>query len=335
MDRNMKEYIQADTLEKRQNILQHLSENRADVNRRFKMLYSQYLGPKANIQKVEKEFDKWNVFMNEVIDLVRTGKNKNVQEMMSINGAEGINTNQLLDRIRSIGIFTNQEADQFYQNARNENNRLKLRLLFLLGIILIFLFVFYYLLYHSIHTPIKKLTLATQKFSEGNYEARVNYSSKNELGTLAEVFNRMAFTIQSQIKLEQKTFRFNTSLFKREDLLHFSRLLINELTELTQSQIGAFYLLNKTKAAFTLLESYGLSAKAKTRFSAKLKEGEFGKALAGKKIVHLREIPDDTSFTFRSEEHTSELQSHSFISYAVFCLKKKTKTKPTPFFSYQ
>src|SRR5210317_2364275 len=26
---------------------------------------------------------------------------------------------------------------------------------------------------------------------------------------------------------------------------------------------------------------------------------------------------------YRSEEHTSELQSHSEISYAVFCLKKK------------
>ena len=34
-------------------------------------------------------------------------------------------------------------------------------------------------------------------------------------------------------------------------------------------------------------------------------------------------IEDD----LRSEEHTSELQSHSFISYAVFCLKKKTKSK--------
>ena len=34
----------------------------------------------------------------------------------------------------------------------------------------------------------------------------------------------------------------------------------------------------------------------------------------------------------RSEEHTSELQSHSFISYAVFCLKKKTNdtTQITP-----
>ena len=32
-----------------------------------------------------------------------------------------------------------------------------------------------------------------------------------------------------------------------------------------------------------------------------------------------------TSNYSRSEEHTSELQSHSFISYAVFCLKKKKK----------
>src|SRR3546814_6839880 len=32
----------------------------------------------------------------------------------------------------------------------------------------------------------------------------------------------------------------------------------------------------------------------------------------------------------RSEEHTSELQSLMRISYAVFCLKKKTKTTRTP-----
>src|ERR1051326_4615714 len=34
----------------------------------------------------------------------------------------------------------------------------------------------------------------------------------------------------------------------------------------------------------------------------------------------VRSIP---KLVARSEEHTSELQSHSFISYAVFCLKKK------------
>src|ERR1051326_7236381 len=33
-----------------------------------------------------------------------------------------------------------------------------------------------------------------------------------------------------------------------------------------------------------------------------------------------------TVYSDRSEEYTFELQSHSFISYAVFCLKKKKNT---------
>ena len=37
--------------------------------------------------------------------------------------------------------------------------------------------------------------------------------------------------------------------------------------------------------------------------------------------------PQLRAYIERSEEHTSELQSHSFISYAVFCLKKKRKRK--------
>src|SRR3546814_7020979 len=36
----------------------------------------------------------------------------------------------------------------------------------------------------------------------------------------------------------------------------------------------------------------------------------------------------DYAATIRSEEHTSELQSLMRISYAVFCLKKKTYAKP-------
>src|SRR3546814_6513719 len=36
---------------------------------------------------------------------------------------------------------------------------------------------------------------------------------------------------------------------------------------------------------------------------------------------------EDTLVPFRSEEHTSELQSLMRISYAVFCLKKKKNNK--------
>src|SRR3712207_8893527 len=51
----------------------------------------------------------------------------------------------------------------------------------------------------------------------------------------------------------------------------------------------------------------------------RLRRGEGRAALP--RPVHLLRL--------RSEEHTSELQSRN-ISYAVFCLKKKKKTTPTP-----
>src|SRR3546814_8250978 len=42
------------------------------------------------------------------------------------------------------------------------------------------------------------------------------------------------------------------------------------------------------------------------------------------RIAASRAIPREEKRDFRSEEHTSELQSLMRISYAVFCLKKKT-----------
>src|SRR3546814_4138116 len=44
-----------------------------------------------------------------------------------------------------------------------------------------------------------------------------------------------------------------------------------------------------------------------------------------KLIPTLREEDSELWLTWRSEEHTSELQSLMRISYAVFCLKKKNK----------
>src|SRR3546814_3331044 len=41
----------------------------------------------------------------------------------------------------------------------------------------------------------------------------------------------------------------------------------------------------------------------------------------------IHEVLVESDFNIRSEEHTSELQSLMRISYAVFCLKKKKKTR--------
>src|SRR3546814_5494178 len=55
--------------------------------------------------------------------------------------------------------------------------------------------------------------------------------------------------------------------------------------------------------------------------------GDLGVATSGTTLF--RSTGGSVGVSLRSEEHTSELQSLMRISYAVFCLKKKTKQKQT------
>ncbi len=298
MDRDMKKYILENTTSKRQKILQSINQNQADVALRFKTLYAQYLGPKTDIQEVQQVFNNWNIVMDEIVDLIRAGKNKKALEITSVNGGEGINTSKVLIKIHSIGLFANKKANEFYRNAAQQKKNLSKQLYFLFGISLVFLILINFLLNRIIRTPIKELTFAANKFTDGDFDARSSYRSKNELGKLSFAFNQLADTIQKQIITDQQAFKFNATLFNREDFGAFTRKLIKELAVLTQSQTSAFYLLNQEKTTFILQEALGFSAGAKTRFSAHLKEGEFGEALATRKISHLRDIPEDTAFVF-------------------------------------
>src|SRR3546814_2260506 len=59
-----------------------------------------------------------------------------------------------------------------------------------------------------------------------------------------------------------------------------------------------------------------------------LKDSPSARAVQERHDAWAADIPKDDDALWRSEEHTSELQSLMRISYAVFCLKKKT-TKNT------
>src|SRR3546814_4141320 len=78
-----------------------------------------------------------------------------------------------------------------------------------------------------------------------------------------------------------------------------------------------------TEPALTALDSVGLEPRAHTRASdmahGQQRQLELAMVLAGQPKLLLLDEP-----MARSEEHTSELQSLMRISYAVFCLKKKT-----------
>src|SRR3546814_10441600 len=73
--------------------------------------------------------------------------------------------------------------------------------------------------------------------------------------------------------------------------------------------------------------NWGVSLRARTTDSDSLLV-PLRRSLSLKGVDAMRRIRDRVAgLDVRSEEHTSELQSLMRISYAVFCLKKKTESK--------
>ncbi|MBQ4527114.1 MAG: HAMP domain-containing histidine kinase [Clostridia bacterium] len=68
-------------------------------------------------------------------------------------------------------------------------------------IALAFTALFLFLFSKNITTPLKKINNAVGEFTKGNFDKRVEYSSHNELGELADNINMMASSIQNLEKM--------------------------------------------------------------------------------------------------------------------------------------
>ena len=103
-----------------------------------------------------------------------------------------------------------------------------------------------------------------------------------------------------------------TTLFRSKEFYMFSE----EMEHRTPTNAYSFVVKDKLRIDKNKLKKFGIP------------QGKhLAKILEGKSIVFNNKRYKAKDLTYRSEEHTSELQSHSFISYAVFCLKKKKKTQ--------
>jgi two-component system NtrC family sensor kinase len=96
-----------------------------------------------------------------------------------------------------IGILYVGILEQKYTDIRRE-----VEIVFLVITVLgaLLTMVFAYSISRNISTPLKRLAAASQQVADGDFGTRVQIQSGDELGTLADSFNRMAGTLQEREK---------------------------------------------------------------------------------------------------------------------------------------
>jgi len=194
------------------------------------------------------------------------------------------------------GFVAKQDQAEVYAPIRGML-RYTIGLLFVSGIIVV-LIAFY--IARSLAQPVIAMTRVAEKIRAGELTARNPASGPDELGFLADSFNSMADSMADQMAVQQGVADLIATMVSARELEEAKRLLLERLLKLTASDLGAFHVLSADEARFEHAASVGISPDLLAPFDVRSREGEFGKVLSTGQIAHLRDIPEDTLFTFKT-----------------------------------
>ena len=280
--------------------LNQIETGKANAFEKIDILYSQYLGPRTDVDSVKQTFIKLNSICEETIRLFRAGKTSEAVNQTKAFRIGGKQVGVVLAALQKIDDFSTNKGDTLFADSRELNNSLHRQLILLVAVILLLSLIIYYVLLRNIHKPLDEMTDVTQHFHNGDLDARSSYASKNEFGVLSASFNTLAESIQMNMDLNEKAANLAGLMLSEEDAKKFFQSTLNALSVHTGSQIAAVYLLSDDKKSFEHFESIGADDNARQSFSAGSFEGEFGSVLSSRKVQYIKNIPEDTRFVFHT-----------------------------------
>jgi len=286
----------------------HSSEN-------ITVLYSQYLGPKSDVDSVKKAFIAYNSVRLETLRLLRAGNVKEAAARTHRNGIAGTQVEVILKAINKLDVFSEKKALSLYTSSKGYYNVLANRLIILVSIFLVVTLLINFLFLRSIRNPLIEITDVSKRLSQGDMNVRILYNSGNEFGELSTAFNAMADVVQSNAELSEKTSNLSDIMLSEDDAHRFFHSALNALMLNTDSNMAAIYLQSDDKKRYEHFDSIGMDNNARMSFAAESFEGEFGLALTTRKVQSIKNIPADTQFIHNTV--TGKFIPHEIITIPV------------------
>ncbi len=283
-------------------ILPLIVAHEISAGEQFTVLFDRYSGDREDVEALFQAVNECRANREEVIGLLRAGDLERARAV-NIHAQMGPDTQHLREvmaLLRAINDSSRSFADRYYESASASYQTMARQMIFTVAAIFLLTLLVGRLLFKWISMPLKELTALTERFMSGDLHVRSNNVSTNELGMLADAFNRNAEAISLQMDLRDINEEISETLLNANDLEAFRMNLLKKLVEVTLSQVGAYFLLDVEKNVFEPFISIGVDRERLQPFDAATLEGELGHVLVKKKWTILRDIPPDTAFHFKT-----------------------------------
>lgn len=154
------------------------------------------------------------------------------------------------------GFIAKRDLEEIHAPIRRMVNNL----LILLTMTAIIIYFASRILANSISKPLISMVKVSNKIQSGDFSARNKIYNDDEIGYLADSYNKMTDSIESKIKIEQGRASISNIVISLRSLKDFNQSIIYKLMEITDSNMGAFYLLNEKESKFEYMTSVGIDA---------------------------------------------------------------------------
>jgi len=133
-------------------------------------------------------------------------------------------------------------------------------ILILIGVVgIILALILSYVLTHKLRTRISDLNFATAQTSAGNFDARIEVKSNDEIGNLGNAFNLMLDELKKNQRAKNEYSEFITLINQNASLTEISNAALNKILDTCGFLVGALYSVDIDE--ISLICSYGLSSK--------------------------------------------------------------------------
>ncbi|MCX6284407.1 MAG: response regulator [Bacteroidetes bacterium] len=300
MHRSMKDIVQSTDLAKREQEIDKINRWESDSFMQIDSLFKDYLGPRKDIIDIKDALVKWKGIRVSILNFLKENNVRQAEIQTTHEGQGGAQVDSILKEIDDVSQFAFNKGNAFYFNAKESKIELERFLIILIITILVISLIIVFSLVRSLRVPLDEMMNVADDFREGDLDARMKYSSGNELGELAASFNRLAEANMNEIRCRELLNQISDVMLREDELHSFCLNVISVIMKSTGSQLGAIYMLNEGNTLFEPLVTIGLKHDLARPFSAEVFEGQFGISVAIKQINHLKEIPSDTPLIFQT-----------------------------------
>ncbi len=152
----------------------------------------------------------------------------------------------------------------------------------------------------TLSRPVLAMARVAGEIQSGDLQARCTVETTDEMAALGRSINAMTDALSSQVALHEGQALITAALVGSSNAREFAARVLTALMEITDSEIGAFFVRRQHTTVFELVHAVGLSIEKMKSFDATSLEGQFGEALATREIAYVSPLPTNTVFAFRS-----------------------------------